>query len=492
MRKIAVNLTSQTRPFDRFANFCVGAGRANEALRTGFVRQLKTAVSECGFRYLRFHGLFCDDMAVLTFKDGKYIYNWQYIDEVFDEMLSIGIRPFVELSFMPKCLASGERTIFWWRGNVTPPKDYDEYYNLIHLAVKHWEERYGREELEKWFFEVWNEPDLGIFFSGNMDDYFKMYDTAARAVKAVSESYKIGGPATSEHHWITETIAHCSENNIPIDFFSTHTYGVEGAIDEYGTDMHILLDDIDYIPNSVGAVRDLIDSSVYAGAPLYYTEWSSSYTSRDNIHDSYISAPYILYNLKRLQGKVQCMSYWTFTDIFEEAGPPPTPFHGGFGLMNTQGLKKPSFYAYEFLNRLGDEELENSDPDSIVCRSADGVQALVWNYTKQEQDSLPNQLYYIRDLVPGKAEGAALNIADLPKGRYTLSISRVGYHKGDVYGEYLALGRPDNLTREQIAAIAAVCEVRPEEKIIDFDGNGFTLDIPLEENEVCFVELKKI
>ena len=492
MRTLDIRLSEEHGAFDRFANLCVGAGRAHEVLRAGFVRQMETVVRECGFRYLRFHGLFCDDMAVVTRRaDGTLRYNWQYIDEIFDEMLAQGIRPFVELSFTPKAMASGEKTVFWWKGNITPPRDYAEYSDFIHAAVSHWEARYGRAEVEKWFFEVWNEPDLGIFFTGTMDEYFKIYDSAARAVKAVSESYRVGGPATSEHHWIDEFIAHCVENNIPVDFLSTHTYGVEGAIDEFGRDLHVLLDDPDYIPSSVAATRAKIEKTALAGIPLYYTEWSCSYSSRDNLHDSYVNAPFILYNLKRLAGKVQAMSYWTFTDIFEEAGPPPTPFHGGFGLMNMHGLKKPTYFAYKFLNMLGGTELQNDDPDSIVCKSEQGVQALVWNYTKHDQQNVPNELYYIRDLVPGDAEPARLSIPDLPDGRYLVSVYRTGYGVNDVYGEYLKLGRPDNLSREQIAALAQTCDGTPECHV-EVVKQGFSMDLPLRENDVYFVDIKKI
>ena len=491
MRSIDVRLSAERGKLDRFANFCVGAGRAHEVLRAGFVRQMETVTAECGFRYLRFHGLFCDDMAVVTRRGDKLVYNWQYIDEIFDEMLAQGIRPFVELSFTPKAMASGERTVFWWKGNITPPRDYAEYYDFIRAAVGHWQARYGREEVETWFFEVWNEPDLGIFFTGTMDEYFRIYDTAARAVKDVCADYRVGGPATSEHHWIDEFIAHCVENKIPVDFLSTHTYGVEGAIDEFGRDLHVLLEDKDYIPSSVAATREKIEASPLAGIDLYYTEWSSSYSSRDNVHDSYINAPFVLYNLKRLEGKVQAMSYWTFTDIFEEAGPPPTPFHGGFGLMNMHGLKKPTYFAYKFLHMLGDTELENADPDSWVCRSDSGVQALVWDYTKKDQGGVPNELYYIRDLPAGPAEPARLSIPDLPDGRYLVSVYRTGYGVNDVYGEYLKLGRPDNLPREQIAALSQTCDGTPACRVEAVCG-GFSMELPLRENDVYFVDIKKI
>ena len=491
MRSIDVRLSAERGKFDRFANFCVGAGRAHEVLRAGFVRQMETVIAECGFRYLRFHGLFCDDMAVVSRREGKLVYNWQYIDEIFDEMLAQGIRPFVELSFTPKAMASGEKTVFWWKGNITPPRDYGEYYDFIRAAAEHWQARYGRKELESWFFEVWNEPDLGIFFTGTMDEYFKIYDTAARAIKDVCESFRVGGPATSEHHWIDEFIAHCVENKVPVDFLATHTYGVEGAIDEFGRDLHVLLEDKDYIPTSVAATREKIEKTALAGIPLYYTEWSSSYSSRDNIHDSYINAPFVLYNLKRLEGKVQAMSYWTFTDIFEEAGPPPTPFHGGFGLMNLHGLKKPTYFAYKFLHMLGDTELENADADSYVCKSCSGVQALVWNYTKHEQNGVPNEHYYIRDLPAAPAEPARLSIPDLPDGRYLVSVYRTGYGVNDVYGEYLKLGRPDNLSREQIAALAQTCDGTPACRVEAIRG-GFSMELPLRENDVYFVDIKKI
>ncbi len=491
MRTIDIRLSAERGRLDRFANLCVGAGRAHEVLRAGFVRQMETVIAECGFRYLRFHGLFCDDMAVVSRREGRLVYNWQYIDEIFDEMLAQGIRPFVELSFTPKAMASGEKTVFWWKGNITPPRDYGEYYDFIRAAVEHWQARYGRAELESWFFEVWNEPDLGIFFTGTMDEYFKIYDTAAKAVKDVCESYRVGGPATSEHHWIDEFIVHCTENRIPVDFLSTHTYGVEGAIDEFGRDLHVLLEDKDYIPSSVAATSAKIEKTALAGIPLYYTEWSSSYSSRDNIHDSYINAPFVLYNLKRLEGRVQAMSYWTFTDIFEEAGPPPTPFHGGFGLMNMHGLKKPTYFAYKFLHMLGDTELENADADSYVCKSASGVQALVWNYTKHEQAGVPNEHYYIRDLPAAPAEPARLSIPDLPDGRYLISVYRTGYGVNDVYGEYLKLGRPDNLSREQIAALAQTCDGTPACRVEAVHG-GFEMELPLRENDVYFVDLKKI
>lgn len=492
MRNITADLYNERGPHDRFATFCVGAGRANEALRRDFTEHLKTAVERCGFRYLRFHGLFHDDMAVYREdENGRPIYNWQYIDTVFDTMLSLGIRPFVELSFTPREMASGEKTIFWWRGNVTPPADHAKWGALIAAFVQHCVDRYGHDEVVRWFFEVWNEPDYPAFFEGDIHDYFKMYDAAAQAVKSVSPVLRVGGPATSSNRWIPEMIAHCVENEIPLDFISTHTYGVEGALDEFGRDLHRLIDDPDTIVNDVRRARRQILDSAMPHLPLYYTEWSASYSSRDNVHDSYISAPYILYNLKRIEGSVDAMSYWTFTDVFEEGGPGPTPFHGGFGMINLQGLKKPSFYAFELYHALGSRELACDDPDAWVCHDGDDVQLLFWDYHKPDQGDVPNELYFTRDLPPQSREEVSLTVEGLTPGAYLRTVRRVGYGEADVYGAYLELGCPENLTREQTAALALCSRCAPVSDILTIDGT-FSQELTLAENEVCLVELKKL
>ena len=492
MRNITADLYNERGPRDRFASFCVGAGRANEALRRDFYEHLKTAVEHCGFRYLRFHGLFHDDMAVYReAPDGRPIYNWQYIDAVFYMMLSLGIRPFVELSFTPRAMASGEKTIFWWRGNVTPPADLDKWGALVEAFTQHCVERYGHDEVALWFFEVWNEPDYPAFFEGDIHDYFRIYDAAARAVKSVSPVFRVGGPATSSNRWIPEMIAHCAENDIPLDFISTHTYGVEGALDEFGRDLHRLIDDPDSIVRDVRRARQQILESAMPHLPLYYTEWSASYSSRDNIHDSYISAPYILHHLKRIEGSVEAMSYWTFTDVFEESGPAPTPFHGGFGMINLQGLKKPSFYAYEFYHALGSRELSCEDPDAWVCHDGGDVQFLFWNYKKPAQGDEPNERYFTRDLPPHGEEQVTLSAEGLTPGAYLLIERRIGYGKADVYDEYRKLGCPENLTREQVSALALCSRCAPACDIVTIDGT-FSHELTLSENEVCLVELKKL
>lgn len=492
-REISADYGRVKGKLDPFFRMCVGAGRAAEGLRADWQRDLALVHRECGFEYIRFHGLFQDELGVYREdRDGKPIYNFQYVDAVYDAVLATGMRPFVEFGFMPKALASGEKTIFWWNGNVTPPRDYAKWEALVRALVEHWTARYGRDEVSRWLFEVWNEPNLkDLFWTGDQAEYFKLYAATARAIKSVSPGYRVGGPATAAHAWVPETISFARQSGAPLDFVSTHEYGVDGlGLDVDGNSLTRLDPSPDAIVGSVRLVRGQIEASPMKGLPLHYTEWSTSYTPRDPVHDSYISAPYILSKLRGSSGLVQSMSYWTFTDIFEENGPVPSPFHGGFGLVNFQGLRKPAFYAYQFLNRLGDDELVSSDPASWVCRGRDGVQVLFWNYTPPVTEEA-NQVFYKRDL-PAKGAGrVAVSVAGLPAGDYDVSVHRVGYGVNDVYGDYMRLGSPRSLTREQVRELASKNDGRAVATDRVRVKGTFSRDVEMRENDVYLITLTR-
>lgn len=472
----------------------VGAGRAAEGLRADWQRDLAVVHRECGFEYIRFHGLLQDEMGVYHEDvSGKPTYNFQYVDALYDRILDIGMKPFVELGFMPEALASGSQTIFWWKGNVTPPRDYAKWASLVEALVRHWTERYGHDEVASWYFEIWNEPNISPFWSADQAEYFKLMSATAAAIKRVSVDYRVGGPATAGHGWISDTIAYAAANGVPLDFVSTHDYGVRGgALDEHGVQQLFLDPARDAIVSGVRGVREEIQKSAMPELPLHYTEWSTSYSSRDPVHDSYVSAPYILSRLKGVEGIADSMSYWTFTDIFEESGTVPSPFHGGFGMLNFQGLRKPSFFAYQFLNRLGDVEIASSDPESWACSSRAGVQVLFWNYTPPNTKE-SNQDYFRRELPAPETAPARVAISSLEPGSYELRVYRIGYRSNDVYDAYLALGAPRSLSREQVRQLAQSASGAPDmvERVkIGRDGR-FSRELPMHDNDVYLVVLER-
>ena len=493
-RTITVNVNQVAGKKSTVFNECIGAGRANEGLRADWQQQLTMLQNDVNFKYIRFHGLLHDDMRVYTEdkKTGEPIYNWQYIDRLYDFLLSIKIRPFVEFGFMPSDLAAGTKTIFWWKGNVSKPKSYEKWNALIKNLVQHWKERYGEEEVRKWYFEVWNEPDLKGFFDGTQEDYFELYANTVNSVKSVSAAYRVGGPATSATKWVADFLSYCDKNKVPVDFVSTHDYGTTSVLDEFGTKKQQLKSVRDTIAKDVKAVKGLINASAFKSAELHFTEWNTSPSSRDPIHDTYQNAAYILHVLKKASANANSMSYWTFTDIFEEAGPGQTPFHGGFGLINLQDIKKPSYYAYQFLNELGNTELVNADESSYACKSSAGLQFLIWDYTHPYKNYSYNQDYFNVEHPATPKNSVQLRVDKVVNGSYLLKIYKVGYQQNDPYTEYLKMGKPSQITKAQESKLKQLSAGKAIlTKAVKVVNGRISYDMKLNENEIVFIKLEK-
>ncbi len=499
-RTITIDVTKPNGELNTFFNECVGAGRANEGLRADWQRQLRIAKEELGFRYIRMHGILHDDMGVY-FEDGagKPTYNWQYIDELYDFLISIKVRPFVEFGFMPKALASKPTTLsFWfWRPNVSPPKDYGKWDDLIKALVRHWTERYGEAEVKQWYFEVWNEPNLkNIFWAGDQDEYFRLYKETANAVKTVSTNYRVGGPATAGNAWIPEFINYCATNKVPVDFVSTHCYGNDTFIKLSDNDSTIANSRKDAVSGDVKKSRIKISQSSMPNLELHYTEWNSSSSFDDQIHDHYRQAAYILEKVKRIGNVANSFSYWTFTDIFEEEGPRKTPFHGGFGLINYQDIKKPAFYAYRYLNLLGKRELQNADTSSWICRDNKGnVQVLLYDFTDKVLRSRAESKEFYSKTVPPKRKGKVnLVYKNLMPGKYTMTAYKTGYGVNDPYSSYLGLGAPSQLTKKEVESIKQKDNDIPimSKTVVVSAKKATEESFDLFENDVILVTFKKI
>ena len=491
MRNIMVHVQHEKGLLNRYFSNCVGAGRAAEVMRYQPMEQLQTIQRECPFRYIRFHGLFHEEMNLVNRDEaGNLHFCFQYIDLLFDSLLACGIRPIVELGLMPQALAAKDQYVFWWKMNISMPKNIGEWSELIEALVRHLTRRYGEKEIKEWYFEVWNEPNHPSFFSEskNIREYFKLYDSAALAIKKVNADYRVGGPATAGMCWITDFIKHCRENQIPIDFISSHSYGVKGDFDADGKAI-LVLTPIDALSDTVRFFGELCRKE---GLPLLITEWSSSYSSRDPIHDSYFNAPFILHTIKRCEGYADMLSYWAYTDIFEEHGPPCEPFHGGFGLLNVQSIPKPSFYAYSFLHRLGDTEIVCLDEEAYACKSDHEVQILFWNLVQPDQDCT-NRIYFARPLPSQPIEDVEIEICGLECCRqYSIAAETIGYRSGDAYNAYLEGKFNDLPTREETSRLME--EARPKKifRIEWSDEHGILrFRLPQTENQVDFVTICK-
>jgi xylan 1,4-beta-xylosidase len=354
----------ESGPVAHFWEHTVGSCHAPLALRSDWQEQLRRCHTELGFQYVRFHGLLSDDVSVLTIQQNRPLYSFFNVDQLIDFLLSIGMRPFIELSFMPLALASGNKTVFHYRGNITPPKNYQSWSKLIFKLVKHWVDRYGVREVREWFFEVWNEPNLKAFWTGNQRDYFKLYRYTAQAIKKVDPSLKVGGPASAKNDWIDDFLNFCQRKNVPVDFVSTHHY----PTDAFGKP------DDDTVAQLAASRRSVLRDQIQdvwrksLGSPVYYTEWNTSSNPRDPLHDEPYAAAFIIKTIMEANGFVKGYSFWTFSDIFEENYFPSVPFHGGFGLLTIHNIAKPSYRAFELLHRLGNTKLHvDGTHDTVDC-----------------------------------------------------------------------------------------------------------------------------
>lgn len=484
-----IDVCAKGEAFVHYWSEGVCAGRVNEGLRAGWIEQLQTVKQHCGFKYLRMHGLFDDDMFIYFEKsDGKAVYNWQYVDEVYDRMLNLGVKPFVELSFFPEKIAADNGQIqMWYRNRIGfDPARLPKWYELVKNFTQHVVERYGIDEVRTWYFEVWNEPNLNMnpkagFFSGTKSDYFKLYKASAEAVKSIDPQLKVGGPATSNFTadtrfdgevydpsksrfypqdkinrqqwkgtWIEDFIAYCEKENLPLDFISTHPYPTDYALDpESGRSkdairyVYSLRDDIEWI-------RKQLSKSKYPNAEIHLTEWSTSPNSRDIMHDVLPPAAYIIKANLDCLGMTHSLMYWTFTDIFEEKGGGENIFHGGFGLINFQGLVKPAFHAYRMLHQLGDEKLYYADPLFVSRSSETGkITAIAFNYPAEYEQHVPAARNF-NHYMEASEKQLAFTLKGL-KPYATFIVEILDKENGNVYDDWKEIGAPHSPTREEIS-----------------------------------------
>ena len=444
------------RPFPHYWEHTVGSGHATLALRADWQQHLLRCHNELGFKHVRFHGILSDDVGTLVNEMNTLVYSFFNADQICDYLLSIGMRPFMELSFMPYALSSGEQIVFHYKANVTPPRDYTEWGTLIYKLVLHWTERYGVEEVSKWFFEIWNEPNLSAFWTGSQADYFKLYEHAALAIKKVSPVLQVGGPATADNAWIPEFISSCEQQKVPVDFISTHHY----PTDDFGQPGDDTVAQLAASRRSV--LRDEVKKAKEqaGGKPLYYTEWSASSNPFDMMHDMPYAAAFITKTVMEAQGYVNGYSYWTFSDIFEENYFCSVPFHGGFGLMNIYGIPKPAYRAYQLLHGLGDQVLpvtgSHSTVDVWITKAQNTIKILITN------SSLPRHAV--------AREQVRVELKDM-KQVTSAYIERIDETHANAYGAWVNMGQPGTLLPSQASELELASQLVREPIAVHRDSD---------------------
>jgi xylan 1,4-beta-xylosidase len=425
---------------------------------------LSAAHHELGVTHVRAHGILCDDLGVYREVGGAPVHDFSVVDRVYDHIRSLGLYPVVELSFMPHDLASDpSKTVFDYDAIVSPPKDWERWYSLIADLTSHLVSRYGDEVVEHWSFEVWNEANLSVFWSGTPADYLMLYDVTAAAVRSVDPRLVVGGPSSAAAGWVEELLAHAAVSGAPVDFVSTHTYGAPP---------------LDF--------RPMLERHDRRGTPIWWTEWGVTPTHFNEVSDAVFAGVFLLRGMLSSMGRIESLSYWVVSDHFEELGRPPSLLHGGFGLRTVGELRKPRWWALAMMERLGTDRLAvsysgdggGSLVEAVACSSDSGPSVLLWNLTL-DQSKASGSAALGRDVVVS-VRGLA------PGASYTLRHDRVDEDHSNVASLWGRLREPgqDWPTESQWEALreADRLELLEPDRVVTADALGVVevdVDLPM-------------
>ena len=427
---------------------------------------LKAAHDELGVTHARAHAILGDDLGVYREVDGEPVHDFAGVDRVYDHLRSIGLYPVVELSFMPHDLASDpSKTVFDYAAIVSPPRDWDRWHALISDLVRHLADRYGLDELvENWSFEVWNEANLEVFWSGTPEDYLRLYDVTADAVRSVDDRLRVGGPSSAASGWVEELLAHAERSGSPVDFVTTHTYGSPP---------------LDF--------RPMLERYGREGTPIWWTEWGVTPTHFNEISDAVFAGTFLLRGMASSMDRIESLSYWVVSDHFEELGRPPALLHGGFGTRTVGELRKPRWWALALLERLGRTrvglELDGDGAGSLVealaARSDDGtIGILTWNLTLDQTKASGS---------PDLARPVALSVTGLePGASYVVHHDRVDDDHSDIAAVWGRIKDQDQdwPTADQWATLRAADRLDPlgpDETLVADDAGRLEVvfDLPM-------------
>lgn len=511
---IGFDVNEETRISDKYWKFCIGSGHAALAQRTDYQEQLEFIHKTLGFERVRFHGIFHDDMNVVQtlceavpIPGGEVVWDISFyqVAKVYDAILKIGMRPFVELSSMPTALASGKNTFFHYKANKTPPKDMAQWQKLIREFALFLIDRYGKEEVESWYFEVWNEPNLDFFWTGGMKGYFELYKYTVLALKEVDEKLKVGGPSTAENAWLIEMQEYCRQENLPLDFLSTHHYpgdalghDTSSADPEFVNSisealkhpedksildiMRLILSQDTKLPKMEKGIltRQAKNAREEAGTlPLLYTEWNVNSACSARLLDTKTNAAFIVKTIHDNEGIVDGYSYWTFSDIFEETLFYPEPFHGGFGLLNHDGIPKPAYWAFYLLNQLGNERYLLPDTGSGVEMAAykkdDTIQIMLWHQKYVQSEEWEEIYLYLE------------NVKDIKR----VTVQKIDDTHCNPLGIWEQMGAPKLLKPEEVEDIKEKSTMVEEELSYKQDKEGIKITTTMGVNDVQLITVTR-
>ncbi len=489
--------TAELPPLKHPWSQAITVGRGYELLRADLQEHLRFLQKEFGYRHIRFHGSFHDDVQVVEkLPSGEIVYRWTQLDHIYDFLVEAGFDPIVEINPMPSALASGEQTMFWYKKNVTPPAEYAEWERFMRAYIEHSVERYGIERVRRWYFEVWNEPDLhGQFWSGTMQEYYELYASCAKVLKAFDPELQVGGPATANPRESLPFASWCREHEVPLDFLSYHSYPQNEAcsyssLEESPSEAGM------YFIDQFQAIQADLNEAGFGELPLLVTEWNTQSHGKNwkakwvgnESCNTLFSGAAVCHLATACDEAFDMMAWWVASDVFEEGGPQVEPYgnrYQYYGMLTIDGVPKASYHAFRFLNRLRGKrfalELNQDGSENrgaLITNELSCSRALLWNC--------------VFPYVDGEAWDVELELP-LPEALQTRSELRVTRAwvregQGSAYEAWQAMGAPANLSRIEQEMLRSRAEPAYESAMYPVENGVLKLSLALAPNEFIFLE----
>lgn len=513
---IEVNLHDQTKKIKHTWKNLITFGRAKEGLFKEVQEHLIDIQKSIGFKYVRFHGILDDDMMVYgEDKEGNTILNFVYIDKLIDFLYTIGLKPFIELSFMPRQMARENNRIFYYESIISMPKDLKKWDHLIRGLVNHCVNRYGMDEVETWYFEVWNEPEIkGAYWYDEYEDYYKLFQSSYNTIKSISKRIKVGGPSiTSSNYsidkYLVDFLEYTNSKGCTPDFISYHMYPREdlqldweninsekiiksnsklNRVSNLSSNPDMLIEKIYQVKQKSTQVNPKIKE-------YHITEWNSTSFHRELINDTTFKGAYIVKNVLDTLDQVDSLGYWVASDLLEESRLSVNFFHGGLGLITNNGIKKPAFYGYSLLSKLGNELIVKKKCYAVT-KSNKGYQVIIYNYSHYDKVYCLDETCSIsltdryKVFLNNTVQKVSIKLNGIEQDKYRMKKYSLNRHCGSAFDEWVKMGYPSYLDKEEVEYLKCKSSLGIEVNNIDIKDE-IIIKTELEPNEVQLYTIEK-
>lgn len=487
----------------------LNVGYARDCLLAPVQEQIKRAQQEIGFEFMRFHGLFDVDMRIYReTEDGTPQFDFTYVNLLFDFILSLGIKPFIELSFMPSELARAQTKIFDRPSIISGCRDLKKWSLLVQTTLLHFVNRYGRKEVCSWRFTT---IARGYVYIGCVEpkDYTALYCTTYQAVKGIDPAFQFGGPGcfAAEIHLnnaLPAFLQEVCEQDCTPDFITVQCYPhihlpddalfMDYTISQQSAPA-ILTDDADFLIHTLERMEQQLQASHLPDPEIFIEECSSTLWQRDLSSETCYKSAWLAKNVCANLDKA-VFGYWLLTDLMEERATLESLFHGGYGLFTYNGIPKAGYYAMQLLSRMG-SELIDSGIDWLLTREGADYQLMTWNYChygnlyryRYQRLEQPKDAYSVFE--DGHVQRFQFRLDAIADGRYRIERRTITRQSGSSFDKWLELGSPRYVRPDELRYLKGsscpsyrVEEIRAE--------NGLAFEITLNPLEVEHIIIHKL